>query len=260
MKTGLIYKITNTINNKAYIGKTRQTLEQRKKWHIIMSKKPKFVSLLYRSVAKYGWEKFVWETLEVVPLHILNQKEKEYIKKFGTLNIAQGGDGGDTITNHPDIDLIRLKMKDRPTQPRGAASKSYKKITSQQRQQILKIWNDLTIKCLKHTVEMSGISQHLVKRTLNEEGIEIPPKHITQQLLIKNGINSPSRKIKFTKEEIDNILRLYNIEQLSATKIAKIYGLKSGDCIIKILKSNNVTIRTKSENALIHNKKTTHSK
>lgn len=57
-----IYKITNLINNKCYIGKTERTINERWKEHL---KKSKSLDLpLYRALNKYGIDNFQIEQIE----------------------------------------------------------------------------------------------------------------------------------------------------------------------------------------------------
>lgn len=102
-----IYKITNLINNKIYIGKDTTS-------------DPNYFGsglLINRAFEKYGKENFIKEVIDVVnDYDELSIKEIYWIsyykstdKKIG-YNIAPGGEGGDTLSNHPDLDLIREKI------------------------------------------------------------------------------------------------------------------------------------------------------
>jgi group I intron endonuclease len=94
----LVYKATNTVNDKIYIGKTIETLEKRKDEHyrnaIVYNLQTKF----YRAIRKYGFSLFTWET---VSEHINNEEclvaEIETIKKYNSLiegyNMTAGGEG-----------------------------------------------------------------------------------------------------------------------------------------------------------------------
>lgn len=104
---GYIYKISNTINDKIYIGQTRRTVECRWKQHLregnTSEENRRSKSFLYRSMYKYGTENFYIETIETLTGNTkkelcdkLNNKEKYYIKELNTLipngyNIAPGG-------------------------------------------------------------------------------------------------------------------------------------------------------------------------
>ena len=64
---GRIYKITNDINNKIYIGQTIKTLTKRWQQHKCNSTKEYFKQIvLYKAFKKYGIEHFYIEEIEEV--------------------------------------------------------------------------------------------------------------------------------------------------------------------------------------------------
>ncbi len=255
MKRGIIYKVTNIINNKSYIGKTIFSLHKRKDQHKKTFLLDKSNSLFYRSIKKYGWDNFIWEILETPTLKQLNNREKHYIKKYGVLNIARGGSGGDTISKHPNKKEIFKKRQKTYSTPKGPNNKNYKIISPETKNKIIQIWNNMEIPYLKLLAEKTKQSLHICKRTLLEENISIPSRFTTQQKLLQAGINKPSRRLCFTKQQIQKIINLYTKELMSSVKIAKIMGIKSGDAILKILQAQGIRVRTKSENATISNLK-----
>lgn len=95
----LIYKITNKINNKIYIGK-----------HITKNINDNYMGsgkLLRYAFNKYGIENFSKEILfECNSLEELNEKEKEivnqkFVERDDTYNLKVGGDGGWDFCNDP---------------------------------------------------------------------------------------------------------------------------------------------------------------
>lgn len=95
---GFIYKITNDINDKVYIGKTLSSIEERFKQHKKDSlKELEQIRPLYRAMRKYGIEKFHIEKVEECPLEILSDREKYWIEFFSSYkngyNATIGGDG-----------------------------------------------------------------------------------------------------------------------------------------------------------------------
>lgn len=94
---GTIYKHTNRINGKSYIGKTVNTMDRRWKQHIKESKSPK--TAFHRAIVKYGVECWDSEILISNSTNI-NQDEIEMIRVHRTLttesgyNMTPGGDGG----------------------------------------------------------------------------------------------------------------------------------------------------------------------
>ena len=91
----LVYKITNKINNKCYIGST-YNFEQRIKQHIKASKCKAGNKIynypLYKAFRKYGVENFIFEILEDnIKLIDIADKELFYINKFNSYaNIGCG--------------------------------------------------------------------------------------------------------------------------------------------------------------------------
>ena len=76
-----IYKITNKLNNKCYIGQSIN-IEKRLKTH----KLSKNDSLIDNDIKKYGVENFSFEVVEECDYIELNIKESYYIKKYNSIN------------------------------------------------------------------------------------------------------------------------------------------------------------------------------
>ena len=85
-----IYKITNLITNKVYIGQSVD-IERRWKQHIESSKNPtnsSYYNQLYTDFRHYGVNNFSFEILETIDKKdkkLLNELELKYMKKFDTL-------------------------------------------------------------------------------------------------------------------------------------------------------------------------------
>ena len=97
---GYIYKITNTINNKAYIGQTRQD-DPNKRWkgHLESIKYNNGCPILISALKKYGIDKFKFEVIIICFDEDVLRFEKEYVKKYNTLapngyNAVDGGEPG----------------------------------------------------------------------------------------------------------------------------------------------------------------------
>lgn len=104
-----IYKIVNTINNKFYIGSSKN-LHKRKLRHFNSLRKDKHHNIyLQRSFNKYG-EVFIFEVIE--ECEKLFERETFYIDLLKPdYNIGCVG-GGDMITNHPNREaIIKLSTK-----------------------------------------------------------------------------------------------------------------------------------------------------
>jgi group I intron endonuclease len=104
----IIYKATNKINGKCYIGKTTKNLKTRKKQHIQDSKKSKYY--FHRAINKYGSDNFQWEIIEKCKNESkLSEREEFWIEKNGDYNIIKTsrGPGCNGYKNNPRIDEIK---------------------------------------------------------------------------------------------------------------------------------------------------------
>ena len=87
MLYGYIYKITNTVNNKIYIGQTKRNPKDR--WDEY--KRSPHNEHLKNSFNKYGIESFIFEIIDTAESHEeLNTKEKYYISKYDSTNVDKG--------------------------------------------------------------------------------------------------------------------------------------------------------------------------
>jgi group I intron endonuclease len=97
----IIYKITNSINGKTYIGQTICSLSDRKSGHLADSKrnrKERVKSKISRAIFKYGIENFIFEIIEETnSIDELNILEQKYIKELNSnidsigYNLLSGG-------------------------------------------------------------------------------------------------------------------------------------------------------------------------
>ena len=94
-----IYKWTNKINNKNYIGQSIN-IEQRKRSHIASSYYPKsntYNTVFHQAIRKYGVDNFTFEILCICQKEELNDLEKFYIEKYNSVvpngyNMTSGGE------------------------------------------------------------------------------------------------------------------------------------------------------------------------
>ena len=110
----IIYKVTNNINNKVYIGLTTQTLEQRKYCHLAEIKKGRLSHLyFYRAMRKYGIENFSWEIIcETDSKSKLVALEKFYIAAYSKIGkIYNMTNGGEMNLYNPSIET-RNKLRE----------------------------------------------------------------------------------------------------------------------------------------------------
>lgn len=102
-----IYKITNQLNQKCYIGKTMLSIQERWIQHLRDAVKDDCNNRpLYKAINKYGKDNFIIEQIEECSDKIVNEKEQYWIKYYNSYhngyNATLGGDGKAYI----DYDLV----------------------------------------------------------------------------------------------------------------------------------------------------------
>lgn len=99
MKSNDVYKITNKITGKVYIGITNQGAGARYRHHWYEARIGELAPI-HRSMAKYGEENFTLEIIDFADTYEeLKEKEKYWIKQYDSVNrdkgynLTEGGDG-----------------------------------------------------------------------------------------------------------------------------------------------------------------------
>jgi len=269
-----VYKITNLINNKNYIGQSAD-YQRRFKEHCV--KHTDYVSLINQAILKYGQENF---TIEPIYYGLeYNEKEKFFIQYYNTMvpngyNIAAGGEDPPSLLNgkysgsNITYDMVSDIIKD---------LKECKNIAEVQNKysqyitagQINKINNGV---CWKREDETYPISTHYSNKidkndiepiiqeilysnkTLKEIGVEYGYCKSTivninqgEKIPYKlDGYDYPLRPIShLTKDQVDEIIDLLINTNIPLTKIGELYHKSSAHIssinIGRVYKHNNLS-------------------
>lgn len=128
-KKWCVYKHTNKINGKVYIGQTCQNPEDR--WQNGEGYKtcPRF----YNAIQKYGWDNFVHEILyKNLTLDEANKKEIDLIKEFQSTNDKFGYNIQDGGKNSKMSEETKAKITARRRSYKGINNPNYGKHLSQE--------------------------------------------------------------------------------------------------------------------------------
>lgn len=114
-----IYKITNLINNKSYIGQSTDIITRwnNEKSRAFNPNSNSYDSILSRAIRKYGLQNFSFEVLEECDIQVLDEKEQYYIYYFQTLaplgyNIATGGNANRAHAIKLSYDIVLSIIQD----------------------------------------------------------------------------------------------------------------------------------------------------
>ena len=118
----IIYKATNLINHKIYIGKAKD-FETRVKRHKKDYYSNKLKKVLYYAIKKYGWNSFKWEIVGECSVNEVNVAETETIWLYQSnnsiygYNKTRGGDGRDVGYKHKEETIKKMKLSSKHTSP-----------------------------------------------------------------------------------------------------------------------------------------------
>lgn len=100
-----IYKCTNVLNGKEYIGKTSTSIEKRFLSHLKSSRSKGELTIFHKALKKYGAESFKLQEICVTNISAnINYLETVCIVEYGShmseggYNMTYGGDGFDSVT------------------------------------------------------------------------------------------------------------------------------------------------------------------
>lgn len=114
-----IYKIINNKNDLIYIGQTDTSLEVRINHHQYQFNNAKRMTKFYNALETIGFDNFDIILLEEVEEKDATIREHYWIKLLDTVNNGYNSiypkfkNGGDTLTNHPDLKAIGEKISEK---------------------------------------------------------------------------------------------------------------------------------------------------
>lgn len=113
---GFIYKITNKINGKSYIGQTIQNVKERFYQHCATKCSQAVLNMaIHKAINKYGKSNFMIEVIEEVESTNLNDREKYWIKYYDSYNngynSTKGGQDGIKLFKNLDAESIIKEYK-----------------------------------------------------------------------------------------------------------------------------------------------------
>lgn len=120
-KQYIVYKITCDVNGKVYIGQTYETIDKRFKRHMNFAHKDERSEWIKfsRAIRKYGVEHFYIEQIEEChSQEELDEREWYWINHYDAVRTgynsknSKGKCGGDTWTNNPNQEAIRVKLRE----------------------------------------------------------------------------------------------------------------------------------------------------
>lgn len=238
---GIIYKITNKVNGKSYIGQTRYTIEFR--WRQHQHKKDN--TYFHNAIHKYGIDNFSIEILEECDFRDLNSREIFYIAKYDTFNsgynLTIGGDGNRRLLLDNSYDEIRELYLS------GFSSNKIAELYKVDKASIVKILKSLGVKIRSNKLNINH-QEFLELKQDYQSGYSI--KELAKRydcspsglkgLLIRNGVdlrikynilNDEKGQESLINDYLDGVMKLSEIQRKYHcsynifTKILSLHGI-----------------------------------
>lgn len=129
-----IYKVTNKINGKVYIGQSSKNVKERIARHFNDAESNRLDTHFCRAIRKYGRESFEWEIIDTATTsEELTQKEYYWILEYNSVEegynetSSQTKCGGNTYKSKTREELEAIKEKIRKTKL-GEKNPNHKKV------------------------------------------------------------------------------------------------------------------------------------
>lgn len=108
----VIYRVTNKLNGKSYVGQTIQSLLRRQSRHLSDVRNGD-ESYFHRALRKCGTDNFIWQVICICPnINSLNEQEQYYIALFNLTNSKHGYNLTSGGLNYIISDETRKKMSE----------------------------------------------------------------------------------------------------------------------------------------------------
>ncbi len=250
---GYIYKITNKINDKIYIGQTKAlrqkhgkiinfTIQDRFKEHLNNCKKKFVTKKLYKAMKELSPDNFEIILIENVydDINLLDKKELEHIKNYDSINSGYNEtfliNRYDHNNNKLRIEKIKKSMK-----IKWETDLKYKKITNKANQEAVK---KRALEGTTRKKENKDLPHNIYKHTRKDKKVGYDIR------ILRNGvykITSVTKSISLINEN--------NLEDVMKELLQK--AIIKRDSLIKKLESENVVNISNDLNNPIPQKKVT---
>lgn len=211
---GYIYKITNKINNKQYIGQTtKKRASDRFSQHRYLARHlnaEKSNSYLHKAMNAYGVDNFIFELIEEIDNSLLNEREQYWIQQLNTLapngyNLTNGGEGTQKFSRPQSIE-----EKEKRKKSNQQFYENHPEAKEQLAQRTRKLWEDENYR-RKVTEGNKKFAKEHPDLNRGEKNPMYGKKH-TEETLAKISAHAATRKLKIAQLDKDtlNIIQIFD--------------------------------------------------
>lgn len=218
-----IYKITNLINGKVYIGQSKDIYTRYNRHHKYEYKNESRADFhLYQAFKKYGLDNFSIEVVELCPPDKLNEREIYWIKYYDSFragyNMTEGGASLSPNIHSEETERKRAETRSR-TQALVGENHPRAKLSDKEVWEIRQRYKDG--EPIKRIYEdYKNVYDNI--STFQEVVLGIHYSHVGN---IPTSLEKKMANSKFSVEDIIEIRRLYYIENVGQSAIARQYNV-----------------------------------
>ena len=192
----IVYKITNTVNGKSYIGITTKSINARWRSHLVQMRLGN-ERTLYKAMRKYGHDKFTVQQIDsAVSIDVLGELERRYIFHFnsfgsGGYNMCAGGAGplGMSHTEEAKRKMSEASKRRPPDSPETREKKRLAMLGNRIPDASVAIRAEKLRGQKRSEYQKLNISQGRIGKGLRNDGARKHPKEVLTHAiqLLKNG-------------------------------------------------------------------------
>ena len=244
---GFIYKITNRVNNKVYIGQTHFTVEHRWKQHIKNYNIEHRKQPLYKAFDKYGLDNFYVEPIEEIDSDQLDEREMYWIAYYDSFkngyNANIGGTGKVyTWTDNQYEEIRSLYLS-------GFTTKKIAELYKVSAYTIIGVLKSMNVKLRNNPMDMNAYeAQELIRDyTTGFTLTTLAKRYNTDRQTIKRFLISKGVDIRKKSQILDNPELIRNLinDFLSGKRYTELEDIYHADTrtIKRILVINGINIK-----------------
>ncbi len=226
----IIYKVTNNINKKCYIGQTVKTLKERKRTHSWGKQ------LIHKAIKKYKKENFTWEIVDdtcqsydellEMECHYIIQYHS-YCKEWG-YNLTHGGEGSlGRECKKETRKMISNSNKGKVPWNKGLTKETDDRIKKQsETQQGYKHSKETRKKQSEKAKVRSNTSEY--KQRFQKVMRSDKTNKKRSETIRKNGMSKGKKNPRYRHDIDDNIIKDMHNNGMTYQKIADVYKCSKG--------------------------------
>lgn len=222
----IIYKVTNNMNGKIYIGLTTQTFLRRKREHIRKAIKCNSKLIFHNALRKYGEDNFTWDIIDSAETQEeLNEKEIYWIDFYNSNIYAKNSNGYNLTFGGGGTSGLKLSEE---TKKKMSESRKGQKRDDEFKRRMSKLHKGKVVSDeTKQKLSEANKGKTLSEETKQKLGIANKGKTLSEETKQKISESRKGEDCPLAKLTEENVLQIKELikEKTLLTNIAKKFNV-----------------------------------